>query len=312
MKELIFEAYADGRLIAVIPFVCKVLDSCARSKVFRPPNPWVTAILGLLRELCMLPDLKMNLKFEIEVLCKNINVDLKEIKTTDVLRTKPQPRKLENPDFAVKRQAQAPALPTSSPPTGEAPVSSAEMTAQEPNMHLSPPQTSGPSLVSLEEKQEPIRAIPSTPGMVPPAPPAAAQVGALLFILTKPHSCTGTQQRDLWRGIVIIDCVHAWTIYASSHEISLLHAFEGFPSCNRTLFSFTFWVFAVEISPPILTFSCPLFLPAPSPFPIPAATNCGYSDSKPCAAYHSESFADTLPNVSTVEKVHFLPELSIV
>ena len=76
LQELIFEAYEKGRLIAVIPFVCKVLEACSKSKIFAPPNVWVMAHMRLLVEIYMIPELKLNLKFEIELLCNNLGVDL--------------------------------------------------------------------------------------------------------------------------------------------------------------------------------------------------------------------------------------------
>lgn len=76
-KELLLEGYDSNRLIVVIPFVCKVLEQCSNSNVFRPPNPWVMAILKLLVELYEFADLKLNLKFEIEVLCKSLSLELK-------------------------------------------------------------------------------------------------------------------------------------------------------------------------------------------------------------------------------------------
>lgn len=53
-----------------------MLESCAKSRVFRPPNPWTMAIMNVLAELHQEPDLKLNLKFEIEVLCKNLSIDV--------------------------------------------------------------------------------------------------------------------------------------------------------------------------------------------------------------------------------------------
>ena len=37
------------------------------SIAYQPPNPWTMAILGLLAEIYSMPNLKMNLKFDIEV-----------------------------------------------------------------------------------------------------------------------------------------------------------------------------------------------------------------------------------------------------
>ncbi|ORZ06742.1 CCR4-Not complex component, Not1-domain-containing protein [Lobosporangium transversale] len=68
-KELLIEGYDSNRLIVAIPFVCKVLEQCNKSKVFKPPNPWLVAIMRLLVELYQFADLKLHLKFEIEVLC---------------------------------------------------------------------------------------------------------------------------------------------------------------------------------------------------------------------------------------------------
>lgn len=45
-------------------------------QVFKPPNPWTVAIMNALAELHQEPDLKLNLKFEIEVLCKTLNINL--------------------------------------------------------------------------------------------------------------------------------------------------------------------------------------------------------------------------------------------
>eukprot|EP01065_Artemidia_motanka_P045956 TRINITY_DN684_c5_g1_i1.p1 TRINITY_DN684_c5_g1~~TRINITY_DN684_c5_g1_i1.p1 ORF type:complete len:2450 (+),score=1075.99 TRINITY_DN684_c5_g1_i1:212-7561(+) len=79
MKGLIFEAMDSGRLIAVAPFAAKVLEHASGSKVFRPPNPWLMGILGLLVDLYHLPDLKLTLRFEVEVLCKNLNLSIGDL-----------------------------------------------------------------------------------------------------------------------------------------------------------------------------------------------------------------------------------------
>ncbi|TPX41510.1 hypothetical protein SeLEV6574_g06049 [Synchytrium endobioticum] len=88
-KDLLVEGFEHNRLIVVIPFVCKVLEQANHSKVFKPPNPWLMAIMKLLAELYHFADLKLNLKFEIEVLCKNIKLDVKEIQPTTILRNRP-------------------------------------------------------------------------------------------------------------------------------------------------------------------------------------------------------------------------------
>lgn len=78
-KQLLIEAHDTKRLIIVIPFVCKVLVQGAKSKIFKPPNPWLMEVVRLLIELYHNAELKLNLKFEIEVLCKDLNLDHKTI-----------------------------------------------------------------------------------------------------------------------------------------------------------------------------------------------------------------------------------------
>ncbi|XP_040991398.1 CCR4-NOT transcription complex subunit 1-like isoform X2 [Juglans microcarpa x Juglans regia] len=100
-KSLIMEAYEKGLMIAVIPFTSKVLEPCQSSLAYQPPNPWTMGILGLLAEIYSMPNLKMNLKFDIEVLFKNLSVDMKDVAPTSLL--KDRKREIEgNPDFSNK------------------------------------------------------------------------------------------------------------------------------------------------------------------------------------------------------------------
>ncbi|KAF4451499.1 hypothetical protein FALBO_16318 [Fusarium albosuccineum] len=88
-KQLLIEAHDTKRLIVVIPFVCKVLIQGATSAVFRPPNPWLMDIIHLLIELYHHAELKLNLKFEIEVLCKGLNLDHKSIEPSGEILNRP-------------------------------------------------------------------------------------------------------------------------------------------------------------------------------------------------------------------------------
>ncbi|CDS10313.1 hypothetical protein LRAMOSA02989 [Lichtheimia ramosa] len=88
-KDLLLEGFDTNRLIVVIPFVCKVLEQCNNSVVFKPPNPWLMAILKLLVELYECAELKLNLKFEIEVLCKGLSLELEDIEATSILKNRP-------------------------------------------------------------------------------------------------------------------------------------------------------------------------------------------------------------------------------
>ncbi|XP_031558067.1 CCR4-NOT transcription complex subunit 1-like isoform X2 [Actinia tenebrosa] len=104
LKSLVIEAYFKGQqdLLYVVPFVAKVMESAAKSKVFKPPNPWIMAIMALLVELHQVPDLKLNLKFEVEVLCNTLSLDMKDIKPTELLRDtdkfKTIPQQLASPE----------------------------------------------------------------------------------------------------------------------------------------------------------------------------------------------------------------------
>ncbi|KAJ7286002.1 Not1-domain-containing protein [Mycena rebaudengoi] len=88
-KDLLLEGYDSGRLVVAIPFVCKTLEPCAKSKIFKAPNPWLMAVISLLAELYHFAELKLNLKFEIEVLCKGLDIDLDAVEATTVLRNRP-------------------------------------------------------------------------------------------------------------------------------------------------------------------------------------------------------------------------------
>jgi CCR4-NOT transcription complex subunit 1 len=88
-KEFLLEGFDTNRLIVAIPFVCKILEGAAKSKVFQPPNPWLMGTIDLLAELYHYAELKLNLKFEIEVLCKTLGLDLDTIEPTTILRNRP-------------------------------------------------------------------------------------------------------------------------------------------------------------------------------------------------------------------------------
>lgn len=65
VKAAILEAYEQGKMLAVLSFVRMLLEPAMDSRVFRPPNPWVMAILALLVEVYNLDNIKTGLKFEV-------------------------------------------------------------------------------------------------------------------------------------------------------------------------------------------------------------------------------------------------------
>ncbi|XP_055365547.1 CCR4-NOT transcription complex subunit 1 isoform X2 [Betta splendens] len=110
VKSLLLEAYVKGQqeLLYVVPFVAKVLESSVRSMIFRPQNPWTMAIMNVLAELHQEHDLKLNLKFEIEVLCKNLSLDINELKPGNLLKDKEKLKNLEEQLSAPKKDAKPP------------------------------------------------------------------------------------------------------------------------------------------------------------------------------------------------------------
>nr|ODN93295.1 CCR4-NOT transcription complex subunit 1 [Cryptococcus depauperatus CBS 7841] len=86
VKDLLIQGYDTKRLIVAIPFVCNLVASCKDSAVFHPPNPWLTAILRLLAEFYHFGELRLNMKFEIEVLFSKLGVELASFEPSNLLR----------------------------------------------------------------------------------------------------------------------------------------------------------------------------------------------------------------------------------
>ncbi|XP_043501500.1 CCR4-NOT transcription complex subunit 1 isoform X2 [Polistes fuscatus] len=154
LKSLLVEAYHKGQqeLLYVVPFVAKVLESCAKSRVFRPPNPWTMAIMNVLAELHQEPDLKLNLKFEIEVLCKNLSIDVGELKPAVYLK---DPEKLRNLDYQLSH------------PNKKAETGNNQQQPQAPIEELVGPTTAG--TIVAQQPPPPANTTPSLP-TGPPEP----------------------------------------------------------------------------------------------------------------------------------------------
>lgn len=90
--DLLAEGVKTERLILVIPFVCHVLAQGRTSIVFRPPNPWVMEILQLLVELYREFNISTNQKFDIEVVCDELGVDLKKVAASTMLQERVESR----------------------------------------------------------------------------------------------------------------------------------------------------------------------------------------------------------------------------
>ncbi|CAD7696161.1 unnamed protein product [Ostreobium quekettii] len=107
LKAIIYEAYERGKMVAVIPFVHKVLEPGKESKVYGPNNPWIKSILALLAEIYTLEGLKMNLTFEIEMIFKDYNLSLGDIAASKGLEEY-QRETINNGDFYEKKAPQPP------------------------------------------------------------------------------------------------------------------------------------------------------------------------------------------------------------
>jgi CCR4-NOT transcription complex subunit 1 len=121
-KELLLQGYETGKLIAVAPFLAKTLEGAKSSVIFRPPNPWLMGLLGVFRSVYNVEGLKMNIKFEVEVLCKNLGIRLEDIPLQSAtLARRVAPIKEKNPDFNIKTSSvpkAAAAAPGQAPSAG--------------------------------------------------------------------------------------------------------------------------------------------------------------------------------------------------
>lgn len=85
LKELIFDAYENGKLGPIITFVCKIIGHSLKTKVFHPKNPWIQALLSVLAELYFKQNLNNNIKFEIDNIFKKLDMDLQNYPQTRIL-----------------------------------------------------------------------------------------------------------------------------------------------------------------------------------------------------------------------------------
>ncbi|XP_061382387.1 CCR4-NOT transcription complex subunit 1 isoform X1 [Danaus plexippus] len=139
LKALLLEAYHKGQqeLLYVVPFVAKVLESCAKNVVFKPPNPWTMALMNVLAELHQEPDLKLNLKFEIEVLCKNLSLDIADLKPSLYLK---DPEKVRTIEFQLSQPKPVKETPNVMPVN--------QTLVPAPQIQLMPPQ---PQMIPVED-----------------------------------------------------------------------------------------------------------------------------------------------------------------
>mmetsp|Transcript_120 Transcript_120/g.241 ORF Transcript_120/g.241 Transcript_120/m.241 type:complete len:2189 (+) Transcript_120:93-6659(+) len=145
LKELVLRAYSDGRLIAIIPFVAKVLEPTTQSRIFKPPNPWLMAILALLKEIMEVDNLKLNLKFAIECLFNHLHIEIGDVQPTSLLTSRP-----------VHMGNLKPAENQPSPPVGgQEEQAKAETTPSRPLQGISPASRERDHRVDSDGKETP-------------------------------------------------------------------------------------------------------------------------------------------------------------
>ena len=172
LKAMVRDAYQRGRMIAVLPFVQKVLEGCKGSKVFRATNPMVHGILALLAEVHAMERLKLNISFVIEMTFKTFEARLEDVLPSRALRDLPR-QTLHNPDFS--------ALPDAGKLGGGAGGAGAPLVAPGgPPPSLVPPAggMGGPPGAGPQQPPGAPDASPGKGGLVPPGAAAAAAAAA--------------------------------------------------------------------------------------------------------------------------------------
>eukprot|EP00884_Botryococcus_braunii_P017999 jgi/Botrbrau1/4883/Bobra.0032s0038.1 len=162
LKAIIYNAYEQGKMIAILPFIGKVLEPCRDNKIFKPPNPWIMGILALCVEIYALDKLKLNLKFEIEMLFRNMNVTMDSVKPSKTLHERKRDLQAGNADFSENSKSTAvsmsPARPAAgvSMPLGEPPAPQQQLAPLLPGLPPPPP-----PMVSNDQHQQPFNLQPT-------------------------------------------------------------------------------------------------------------------------------------------------------
>ena len=104
LKQIIIDAYEQGKLFAVIPFVVNIFSRSVNSKVFKVPNVWLMAHISLLAEIWHIPELKFTIKHTIDHFLKSLGISLKNIQPSALLVNKTPHYGKNNLDWTVPDQ----------------------------------------------------------------------------------------------------------------------------------------------------------------------------------------------------------------
>ena len=105
-RELITNSYKNGELNTIIPFTCKVFSFISKSKIFTINNPWINAILSLLKEIYHKSLLSFGLKIEIELLFEFLKIEMSSISNSNKYLTKIKRLESKNHDFPDSQKYQ--------------------------------------------------------------------------------------------------------------------------------------------------------------------------------------------------------------
>ena len=105
-RELISNSYKKGELNTIVPFICKVFCFITKSKIFNINNPWINAILSLLKEIYHKSLLSFALKKEIESFFEYIKIEMSSISVSSKYLNKIKKLDSKNHDFPDSQKYQ--------------------------------------------------------------------------------------------------------------------------------------------------------------------------------------------------------------
>ena len=111
IKRTVLQAYSKGMMLPILSFVRHLMEPCATSIAFRPPNPWTMAVLALLVEVYNLEGIRTSIKFEVELLFKHMDLLVSDVEPSDLVTGLPRDMD-NNMDFAPTK---APSLEKQAP-----------------------------------------------------------------------------------------------------------------------------------------------------------------------------------------------------
>lgn len=80
-EALLAQALREERLAATTKLMSRVLESCSKSALFAPPNPWTMSQLSLFLQVYNLPKLKQRIRLELDILLTKLNLSISNLKS---------------------------------------------------------------------------------------------------------------------------------------------------------------------------------------------------------------------------------------